>query len=71
MSTDSTVDIFAYGSNLHLNGMKDRVPSAETIEIGFVRQRKIVFYKRSVDGSSKANSAMKSYIGDRAWGVVY
>ena len=71
MTTDSTINLFAYGSNLHLNRMKKRVPSSNPIEIGFVRQRKFVFHKRSLDGSAKADATSTSDSGDRVWGVIY
>lgn len=66
-----SVNIFAYGSNLHLQRMRDRVPSAVPARIGYVREHRIAFHKRSADGSAKANAQFTAQADDRIWGVVY
>ena len=71
MSAEKTTHIFAYGSNLHLQRMRARVPSAQPMEIGYVRQRRLMFHKRSVDGSAKADAAWSPRADDRVWGVIY
>jgi hypothetical protein len=47
---------FAYGSNLCLNRFRSpkRVPSAELVGIATLERHKLVFQKRSRDGSGKA-----------------
>ncbi len=67
----TTVKIFAYGSNLHLQRMCARVPSARPIAIGFVTHYRISFHKRSVDGSAKADACYTADPDDRVWGVIY
>lgn len=51
--------------------MRARCPSASPIAIGFVSQRRLVFHKRSIDGSAKADAVLTSLEEDRVWGVVY
>ena len=48
-----------------------RVSSVEVLGIGFVRGRRFVYHKRSVDGSAKADAALTGLDNDRVWGVVY
>ena len=63
--------VFAYGSNLCTERMRSRATSAIPITIGYVSQRKLVFHKRSDDGSAKANATYTASQYDRVWGVVY
>ena len=51
--------------------MRARVPTAAAVIVGYVRQRKLAFHKRSDDGSAKANAFYTSFPDDRVWGVVY
>ena len=71
MPNNPSVNVFAYGSNLHLNRMRNRAPSAEVADVGYVAGRKIDFRKRSVDGSAKADAKFTGNHTDRLWGVVY
>lgn len=48
-----------------------RVAGASVVGTGFVRRRRFVYHKRSVDGSAKANAVLTSSDVDRVWGVVY
>lgn len=73
-STDmltKTVNMFSYGSNLHLQRMRSRAPSAVPAAIGYVRAHRIAFHKRSIDGSAKANVQFTAAVSDRVWGVIY
>jgi gamma-glutamylcyclotransferase (GGCT)/AIG2-like uncharacterized protein YtfP len=65
------VFVFAYGSNLCMQRMRSRVLSAQAVSIGYVGYRRLVFHKRGVDGSAKANAAYSAVSTDRIWGVVY
>ena len=65
------VNVFAYGSNMSTQRMRDRVPSATVITTGYVMQRRLAFHKRSEDGSAKADAAFSSRRSQRVWGVVY
>ena len=71
LSDVPTIDVFAYGSNLHLHRMQGRAPSARPVEIGYVVGRKIDFRKRSLDGSAKADAKLTGNHSDRLWGVIY
>ena len=60
---------FAYGSNLSLARMRERVPSARVVGPGLLRGAGLRLDKRGADGSGKANLAT-----DRdacVWGVAY
>ena len=71
MDNVSSVFVFAYGSNMCTQRMWGRVPTAIPATIGFTSQRKLVFHKRSDDGSGKADAAFTAVPTDRLWGVVY
>lgn len=45
----------AYGSNLHPDRLRRRIPSAELIGTAFVADHSLLFHKLSVDGSGKCN----------------
>lgn len=60
---------FAYGSNLHPERLRARVPSAEFVEVAVQPDRALRFCKRSVDGSAKAT--LVPALGSRAFGAVY
>ena len=71
MLAENMVHVFAYGSNLHVGRMRSRVPSAEPMAIGYVANRRIVFHKRSNDGSAKADASYTADPNDRVWGAIY
>lgn len=68
---DPSVLVFAYGSNLLTQRMQARVSTAVPVVVGYVRQRRLTFHKRSDDGSAKADAALTGDCGDQVWGVVY
>lgn len=70
-SLQQTVPIFAYGSNMSVQRMRDRIPNATVLETGYVRGRRFEFHKRSIDGSAKANAMPTGRDLDRVWGVIY
>ena len=71
MTSEPSIHVFAYGSNLHNRRMLDRVPTACSVAIGYVEQRRLRFHKRSVDGSAKADAAFTGVSGDQVWGAIY
>ena len=71
MPQESDLYIFAYGSNLHLRRLQSRVPSARTVSIGYVAGRRVLFHKRSIDGSAKADAFRTDDSDHQVWGVVY
>ena len=71
MANEAKVSVFAYGSNMCTQRMHSRASTATPVTIGYVSQRKLVFHKRSDDGSAKADAAFTASSNDRVWGVVY
>lgn len=70
-SAERSINVFAYGSNLSIERMQDRIAGAKVLATGYVRGRKLVFHKRSFDGSGKANAALTGCDADCVWGAVY
>lgn len=60
---------FAYGSNMLSERLCSRIPSAQAIGCARLEDWRLVFNKRSVDGSAKANLVESP--GDTTWGVLY
>ncbi len=60
---------FAYGSNMSTRHLRCRIPSVKSIGISYLKDEKVVFNKRSVDNSGKANLVYS--LGDVTWGVLY
>lgn len=64
--------IFAYGSNMNINRLKERVPSATKICNASIEGYKFSFNKRSnVDGSAKGNIQSTNSNDDKVWGVIF
>ncbi len=66
-----SVNVFAYGSNMSLRRMRERVPDAEVVTTGYVEARTLCFHKRGADDSAKADAFLSGQSSDRVWGVVY
>ncbi len=64
-----TLYYFAYGSNLHPERLRNRVPSAEFVEVAVYPDRALQFSKRSRDGSAKAT--VVPALGSRVFGATY
>ena len=60
---------FAYGSNMLKARLCSRIGSVKAIGRAFLKDKKVLFNKRSVDGSGKAN--LVASLGDVTWGVLY
>lgn len=60
---------FAYGSNMNTKKFKEIIKLAEKMGIGKIEDRRLVFNKKSNDGSTKAN--LKYQKGNSVWGVIY
>ena len=71
IANEPEVLVFAYGSNLCTQRIGSRVSTALPVTVGYVRQRKFTFHKKSVDGSSKADAAFAEASDECVWGVVY
>ncbi len=63
--------IFAYGSNMNVNRLKQRVPSAVKVCNASLPGYKFSFNKRSNDGSGKGNIQQTNIDGDTVVGVVF
>lgn len=63
--------IFAYGSNMNVNRLKQRVPSATKICNASLAGYKFSFNKRSNDGSGKGNIQQTNIDEDVVVGVVF
>lgn len=63
--------IFAYGSNMNLNRLTKRVPSAVKVANAFLTGHKIVCNKISNDGSAKANVIETDVPDEIVWGVLF
>lgn len=62
---------YAYGSNLHPIRLKERVPSAELVAVTDIDRHRLVFHKRSHDGSAKCNLHKTGCRSDRVYGAIY
>ncbi len=65
----ATLRYFAYGSNMLRERLVARVPTAQAMAVGVVRDYRLDFAKVSVDGSGKGD--MVPSPGDEVWGVLY
>lgn len=63
--------IFAYGSNMNLTRLLQRVPSAVKVSNAFLPGYKFVCNKVSKDGSAKANIIKTDISGELVWGVLF
>ncbi len=63
--------IFAYGSNMNLNRLKNRVPSAVKISNGFIEGFSLECSKASKDSSGKATVIKTDNKDDLVWGVLF
>ena len=63
--------IFAYGSNMNLNRLKNRVPSALKISNGFIEGFSLECSKVSKDSSGKATVFKTDNKEDFVWGVLF
>ena len=61
--------IFAYGSNMNINRLTQRVPSATKFTNVFLPGYKLVCNKVSKDGSAKANIVKSGITTDIVWRV--
>jgi gamma-glutamylcyclotransferase len=60
---------FAYGSNMSTERMRSRAVSAKPMSSAILKNKLMLFNKRSVDGSGKAN--LVDSPGDVTWGILY
>ncbi|WP_284651645.1 gamma-glutamylcyclotransferase family protein [Flavobacterium terrisoli] len=64
--------IFAYGSNMNINRLQERVPSASKLSTAFLKGYQLICNKiSSKDGSAKANIIETGTDDDIVWGVLF
>lgn len=62
---------FAYGSNMSLRRLRDRVPSAVMVGAAILEHHRLVFHKRGMDGSAKCDVVPSTAPGDCVHGVLF
>ncbi|GAA3529263.1 gamma-glutamylcyclotransferase family protein [Zobellella aerophila] len=62
---------FAYGSNMSLARLRERVPSARKMGTYTLRRHVLRFHKRSRDGSAKCDAYATNEDGDYVLGVLF
>lgn len=65
------VRVFAYGSNLCVERLRARTPSAQVLAVGTLSHHSLRWHKRSQDGSGKCDAFETGLSHDLVWGVVY
>lgn len=68
--TEKGLNYFAYGANLHPKRLQERAPSAQLIGTGALAGHRLVFNKRSTDGSGKC-TFVPGATEERVYGAVY
>lgn len=65
------VRVFAYGSNLCIERIRARTPSARVIAVATLSGHCLRWHKKSRDGSGKCDAHATGADQDVVWGVVY
>lgn len=65
------VRMFAYGSNLCIERLRARTPSAMVLDTAMLDGHTLRWHKKSRDGSGKCNAFATGSLEDHVWGVVY
>jgi hypothetical protein len=65
------VKYFAYGSNLHPDRLRARVPSAQLLQTYSLSSYKLSFQKMGVDGSGKCHIMQTGNVNDNVFGAIY
>lgn len=62
---------FAFGSNMSLNRLRERVPSCEVVGTFRLLEHTLCFHKRGTDGSAKCDAYYTGKPCDVVYGVLY
>jgi hypothetical protein len=65
------VKYFAYGSNMSLLRLQERVPSAERIGVFFLKGHQLRFHMASEDGSGKCDAYETNNLADVVLGALF
>ncbi|MCP5267230.1 MAG: gamma-glutamylcyclotransferase [Burkholderiaceae bacterium] len=71
MNPPPTVINFAYGSNLLVARIRERVPSAQPLAVARLHGYRLAWHKRGRDGSGKCDIVATGEPLDCVWGVAY
>ncbi|MBY4675098.1 gamma-glutamylcyclotransferase family protein [Marinobacterium arenosum] len=62
---------FAYGSNMSVPRLRQRVPSAQPMGMASLDQHRLDFHKSGRDGSAKCDAFLTCRPDDRVYGVLF
>jgi hypothetical protein len=62
---------FAYGSNMSVKRLQNRVPSAQARGVAVLREHRLAFHKCGRDGSGKCDVDFSGPVAGRVFGVLY
>ncbi|EIJ0985386.1 gamma-glutamylcyclotransferase family protein [Vibrio vulnificus] len=62
---------FAYGSNMSLTRLRERVPSAERVGMFSLKEHDLAFHKSSKDGSGKCDAYFTGNMEDNIFGALF
>ncbi|GJL65397.1 MAG: gamma-glutamylcyclotransferase [Nitrospirales bacterium] len=62
---------FAYGSNMSMRRLQHRLPSVSVVCVARLPEHKLMFHKKSQDGSAKCDAMHSGHSDDVVFGVVY
>ena len=62
---------FSYGSNMSIKRISTRISSVEKICVACLPEHRLVFHKRSNDGSAKCDAFHSANKQDQVYGVIY
>ena len=71
MQSEQFIKYFAYGSNMPLARLQQRVPSARLVGTFCIKGYDLRFHMASHDGSAKCNAFESDNSDDCVWGVVF
>jgi len=66
-----TTLVFAYGSNLCIERLRARTPSARVVATARLAGHALRWHKKASDGSGKCDAFETGLEGDLVWGAVY
>lgn len=62
---------FAYGSNMSVSRLRERVPSALSLGCHSLKEHDLRFHKASIDGSGKCDAYFTSNAADIIYGALF
>lgn len=65
------LNYFAYGSNMSIARIGQRVPSASSLGLAILEQHQLRFHKIGTDGSAKCDAFLTGDSAHRVFGVLY